>query len=195
MSISNNATGLRPGVCTSTSRPTTPYTGQIIYETDTNNILSWNGSAWRQPWNTPWGTIDLQASYATTAFSAATALTVLSSTFTAVAGRRYLVTGRIGVQVTGTAATSNALWITQTTLGVRTLAYETIAITQFHCKLFSGSVTFAASDLGVSSGSSSRTIDMRWRCGASGALNTDPDAIVGTNSVPHQLIIQDIGPS
>ena len=46
MSISNNATGLRPGVCTSTSRPTTPYTGQIVYETDTGYLRVWDGSAW-----------------------------------------------------------------------------------------------------------------------------------------------------
>jgi hypothetical protein len=46
MSISNNATGLRPGVCTSSTRPTTPYEGQVIYETDTDKVLIWNASAW-----------------------------------------------------------------------------------------------------------------------------------------------------
>ena len=46
MAISNNSTGLRTGVCTSSSRPTTPYNGQTIYETDTNRTLAWNGSAW-----------------------------------------------------------------------------------------------------------------------------------------------------
>jgi hypothetical protein len=46
MAISNNSTGLRPGVCTSTTRPTAPYEGQHIYETDTDKVLVWNGSAW-----------------------------------------------------------------------------------------------------------------------------------------------------
>jgi hypothetical protein len=46
MSISNSATGLRPGVVTSTTRPTTPYTGQIIYETDTGYLRVWDGAAW-----------------------------------------------------------------------------------------------------------------------------------------------------
>lgn len=46
MAISSNATGLRPGVCTSTTRPTTPYTGQIIYETDTGYLRVWDGAAW-----------------------------------------------------------------------------------------------------------------------------------------------------
>lgn len=46
MPISSNATGLRPGVCTSTTRPTAPFNGQVIYETDTKQTLVWQGSAW-----------------------------------------------------------------------------------------------------------------------------------------------------
>lgn len=46
MGISNNASGLRPGVCTSTTRPTAPYTGQIIFETDTGYLRVWDGAAW-----------------------------------------------------------------------------------------------------------------------------------------------------
>jgi hypothetical protein len=34
------------GVCTSTTRPASPYHGQHIYETDTNFQYVWNGSAW-----------------------------------------------------------------------------------------------------------------------------------------------------
>jgi hypothetical protein len=49
MAISNNATGIRTGVCTSTTRPTAPYNGQIIYETDTYTLSVWNGSAWVAP--------------------------------------------------------------------------------------------------------------------------------------------------
>ena len=48
MSISNNSTGLRPGVCLSSSRPTAPYEGQMIYETDTDLTYIWGGSAWQQ---------------------------------------------------------------------------------------------------------------------------------------------------
>jgi hypothetical protein len=46
MTISNTASALRPGVCTSTTRPTTPYEGQYIYETDTDKTRFWNGSTW-----------------------------------------------------------------------------------------------------------------------------------------------------
>ena len=36
----------KPGVCTSSTRPATPYEGQMIYETDTDKVLVWNGTAW-----------------------------------------------------------------------------------------------------------------------------------------------------
>jgi hypothetical protein len=39
--------GLKTGVCTSTTRPSGPYKGQMIYETDTDMVAIWNGSAWR----------------------------------------------------------------------------------------------------------------------------------------------------
>lgn len=34
------------GVCTSTTRPESPYIGQVIYETDTQLLKVWLGSAW-----------------------------------------------------------------------------------------------------------------------------------------------------
>jgi hypothetical protein len=34
------------GVCTSTTRPASPFEGQVIYETDTNRVLVWDNSAW-----------------------------------------------------------------------------------------------------------------------------------------------------
>jgi hypothetical protein len=37
-------------VCTSTTRPASPDTGRMIYETDTGSIQVWNGIAWSQVW-------------------------------------------------------------------------------------------------------------------------------------------------
>jgi hypothetical protein len=37
---------IKPGVCTSSTRPTVPYEGQLIYETDTDRVAAYNGSAW-----------------------------------------------------------------------------------------------------------------------------------------------------
>lgn len=38
--------GIQTGVCTGSTRPANPYEGQVIYETDTNNLRFWSGSAW-----------------------------------------------------------------------------------------------------------------------------------------------------
>lgn len=38
---------IQPGVCTSSTRPASPFEGQAIYETDTDMMAIWNGSAWR----------------------------------------------------------------------------------------------------------------------------------------------------
>ena len=43
---------IKPGVCTSATRPASPYTGQVIFETDTNRMLVWNTTAWVMP-NSP----------------------------------------------------------------------------------------------------------------------------------------------
>ena len=49
MAISNASSGLRPGVCTSTTRPQAPFEGQLIYETDTNRVLVWDNADWVYP--------------------------------------------------------------------------------------------------------------------------------------------------
>lgn len=37
---------VQPGVCTSATRPSSPYEGQTIYETDTDRIRTWDGTNW-----------------------------------------------------------------------------------------------------------------------------------------------------
>lgn len=37
---------VRPGVCTSSTRPASPFEGQVIYETDTDLVQVYNGSGW-----------------------------------------------------------------------------------------------------------------------------------------------------
>ena len=40
---------VKPGVCTTATRPASPFTGQLIYDTDLSQTLAWNGSAWVNP--------------------------------------------------------------------------------------------------------------------------------------------------
>jgi hypothetical protein len=44
-SLRDNA-GIGHVVCTSSTRPASPNTGTMIYETDTGKVLVWDGSAW-----------------------------------------------------------------------------------------------------------------------------------------------------
>jgi hypothetical protein len=37
---------LKPGVVTSSTRPASPFDGQVIYETDTDLVKAYNGSSW-----------------------------------------------------------------------------------------------------------------------------------------------------
>lgn len=38
--------GIKQGVCTSSTRPTNPFEGQVIYESDTNRTLVYDNAAW-----------------------------------------------------------------------------------------------------------------------------------------------------
>lgn len=46
-------------ICTSLTRPSAPFNGMQIFETDTLKTLFWyaSKSAWLPPWNTAWGVI------------------------------------------------------------------------------------------------------------------------------------------
>ena len=82
----------RPGVCTSTTRPATPYEGQMIYETDTDKVLVYNGSAWYANWNLPFGIVALATD--TNTFTVTTIPTIstgMTVTFTAIANRYYRI--------------------------------------------------------------------------------------------------------
>jgi hypothetical protein len=83
---------IKPGVCTSSTRPVSPYEGQAIYETDTDKVLVWNGTAWYPNWNLPWGYIANQTvTSAQTGITTEVDLTGLTVTFTAQANRFYMM--------------------------------------------------------------------------------------------------------
>ena len=48
---------VQPGVCTSSTRPVSPFEGQAIFETDTDRVLYWHGTAWYPAWNRAWGVL------------------------------------------------------------------------------------------------------------------------------------------
>lgn len=45
-SVLGSSSVIKPGVCTSTTRPTAPYVGQLVFETDTNRVAAYTASGW-----------------------------------------------------------------------------------------------------------------------------------------------------
>ena len=99
---------IRPGVCTSTTRPSVPYEGQLIYETDTDRVAAYNGSAWVYTHSS--GLIVIKSKTDYTAASSFTVDNIFTSDFS-----NYLIriasTGSAAVtaqlRVGGVAATTN----------------------------------------------------------------------------------------
>jgi hypothetical protein len=83
MGISATTRGLRPGVCTSTNRPSSPFEGMVIYETDTNRVLVWDNAAWVMIADTdsPPGLQLIKSQTVGTAVSSVTVSDVFSSEF------------------------------------------------------------------------------------------------------------------
>jgi hypothetical protein len=109
---------VKPGVCTSTTRPSVPYTGQLIYETDTRRIAAWNGSAWiyETAADGPPGLVLVRSETTFSAASSITADSVFNSTY-----QNYLITIRyitsttgamnMRLRASGTSAATNYNWI------------------------------------------------------------------------------------
>ena len=93
MGISGSSqVGLKTGVCTSTTRPSAPYVGQTIYESDTGSFLVYYGATtgWKPPWSQPWGSI----SYASTPSNVSVKNgNILTSTISVLNNRRYRIHG------------------------------------------------------------------------------------------------------
>ncbi len=94
-----NGTGLI--ICTSTTVPSSPSVGQIIYETDSGDFLAYYGATtgWRRPWGIPWGRMASVTTSATrqTITAAGTDVTGLAVTIDQIAGRRLKFTIMLGV--------------------------------------------------------------------------------------------------
>lgn len=89
---------VQPAVCTTATRPASPYTGQAIYDTTTASQLIWNGTAWT-------GTGGLALITAQTIGSAVSSVTVASAFSATYDAYKIVVTG-------GAGSTNQALTLT-----------------------------------------------------------------------------------
>jgi len=179
----------KPGVCTSSTRPATPYEGQMIYETNTDKVLVWNGTAWYANWNLPFGIVDttaggtsnrgfvaIVAGQSNTAAAGEVDITNATMTFTGIAGR-YYQTSLKGVA----ASTSSA--------GLATFAVYTGGVKQMLSR-----VEYSSNGYG--------DVDMQYVFSVTGSTTVkftiDSDVatttIFGTGTSQGQMTIQDIGP-
>lgn len=117
-SIIGASSVIRPGVCTSTTRPSSPYDGQVIYETDTRQTLVFNGTGWIMltDANQPPG---LQLVKTQTIGTAVSSITVTDAFSADYDSYRVIISG------TGVASTSNTLNLT---LGATASGYSRVGV-------------------------------------------------------------------
>ena len=177
------ASGIKPGVCTSTTRPTAPYEGMMIYETDTDKVLVWNGSAWYANWNLPWGVVQWESST-----SAAQNLTSgeidLASTgsFTAVSGRRYRINAQCYAAKTNAAGNMYAWLIDGPATSASALQTNLTSVDAGY------GMTLHLLWVGTFSAGSH---DIYLRVGTS----NNGSNFVSSSTQPTTIIVEDIGPS
>lgn len=99
MTISATSQGLKPGVCTSSNRPANPFDGMMIYETDTNLVRIWNGTAWKT----------LAYSDATSGAVLQVASATKTDTFASTLNATWLDISGLSVSITPTSTSSKVL--------------------------------------------------------------------------------------
>jgi hypothetical protein len=171
----------RAGVCTSSTRPASPYEGQVIYETDTDKILAWTGSAWYAPWNMAWGSLGgaYRLSGNVTATTTTGDITGMSVTFTAVAGRRYKATWTAtGEKQISTGWTG--VYLANSANTIFTSVYSTASA--------GGYVNLSGTTFFDNIPAGSYTMKLRVQC------VSDTTLILASGQNPCILLVEDVGP-
>jgi hypothetical protein len=127
---------IKPGVCTSSTRPASPYDGQVIYETDTDKIAVYDASAWVYKTGTTAPTNPGLVFITGASFTAASSVSAPNNTFTS-SYRLYKIVVSVPTasatldvlfrfRVSGTDVSSNDY--RQTTLGITSSGTTTNAL-------------------------------------------------------------------
>lgn len=157
---------IQPGVCTSTTRPASPYEGQAIYETDTDLMLIYNGSAWVCITPKSDGNNNNVANPSGTAFAASSGV---DPAVTIQTGTKALVTISARVQTAGNynfagVAVSGASTIAADDAKSATAGGSNTSGTAISC-----SITYL--ETGLTAGSN--TFTMRYKCNVSASGSYD----------------------
>jgi hypothetical protein len=182
---------IKPGVCTSSTRPASPFEGQMIYETDTDKVLVWNGTDWYANWNLPWGMVARATSSTdytlTTSAAIATGMTV---TFTAIANRYYKITYMEPQCQTSTVADKDTNIQIRVTNAAGTLLNQGYIRTETGSQTDTGTITLVSTST-FSAGSTTIV-----GCAKTGSTSGAPVLGRGASTAgPALLLVEDIGPA
>ena len=192
--VNANITDLRPRaaalgaitVCKSTTRPSSPYVGQEIYETDTARKLVYAGptSGWNPPWNIGWGRIASTKITAVVGGYTGTVVDVTGLSVSAgyVAGRRY----RIQLQSEVSASVVADVGVMQITDGSNVQIGRAV-------QYFSHGGANTLRILHEESSVATATVTRKARY--SRVIGTGTHQIEASATSPAWLIVEDIGPS
>jgi len=141
------------------------------------------------------GIVAYSSATATTAIPVATPVSILTVNATIVPGRRYRIAGKLCFQPTTNILSDRSLYVTCTGMTTTTLYMNTEQTGTNHPYTMIGEFSKTAAEMGVTTGSgTSKTFTMYFRESANaGGLVTNPNGIVGANSHPQELLIEDIG--
>jgi hypothetical protein len=162
----------------------------MIYETDTDKVLVWNGSAWYANWNTAWGLVARSVSSTdytlTTSAAIATDMTV---TFTAIANRYYKITymePQVQTANVSSADTNTQIRVTNAsgTLLNQGFMRTTAAVQNTGTLTLVSTSTFTAGSVTI--------------VGCAKTTSTSAAPVLGRNAAvagPALLLVEDIGPA
>lgn len=181
-SVIGSSSIMQPGVCTSTTRPASPYDGQVIYETDTDRVLIWHGSVWNPPANFAWGVVARVSRVTDQSINTGLAdITGLSVTWTALSSRLYKISFHAIARTSGAGNIYISAVITDSSNTVKQYARGGATTTDLRfgldCFLYESGL------------SGSQTRKIRADCSASTAV------IEAGANYPALLIVEDIGPA
>lgn len=162
-------------ICTSSTRPSAPFEGQTIYETDTKKKLTYNGTTWYSEG------LQFEASTTTaTTFGARQDVTGMTtgSSFTAVSGRRYKATYYCS-QLAGQAGERANVSLV---VGASTVQNVYSSLSQYGV---------AVCMVGTFTASGVTTVKVT----AARDVGTNTPTLYADTTSPMKLIIEDIGPA
>lgn len=178
----SNTAALNYTICTSITRPGTPFPGQQIFETDTQRNLVYQGSTlgWTKPWNQPWGELGY-VDRTTNSSSFTTVANVLNDvTVTLTAGRRIRISAfAVTSQSAGGTGAHNVVIADNSNVQLQSTSMYSagsgVALTHALSVVFSNAVT------------QSKTYRLRAAAAAA-------SVIAASATAPAYMVIEDMGP-